>query len=193
MLSLVGITRSSSPVLFLIVLCFMVLYYFFLNPIKKNIGGIRKEVKLVKSEVANIYNATRETQKCIKENFKTELMHDLPNKSSWASSNSPLQLNEKGGELLNISGAKEFIDKNIAVLLEKIKNKTLVAEYDVERESFTLLLESINQDNEFDKKIKKFLYNNPQFDGKNIDFRDIIFVGAIYIRDKYLEKYPFAK
>lgn len=200
-IELIGINLSSAPFIVLALGFYMIIHLFFLKPLRKDMSDIKsdlktginnvgKEVGGIKTEINSIYNATRELQKCIREGMKKELLHDLPNKSIWANSSSPLHLNDSGRNLLFSSGAKKMIDESEKSLVKKLNDKNIQTAYDLEKEALMVIDDFISSDREKDRKIKNFLYNNPKFLGNVIDFRDIIFVGSIYLRDKYLGKYP---
>jgi hypothetical protein len=97
---------------------------------------------------------------------------------------SPVSLNEKGAKLMQDSGMKNVIDENIALFVAQIEeseqNKTPL---DVEKLAFYVLKKRENDD--CMNIVKNYLYNNPK---EEID--TLIFLGGIYLRDKYFEKHP---
>lgn len=181
-----GITLASAPFVVLALGFFWVIYYFFLKP-------FRNDLRCIKDEMGGMYNATREIQKCIKEDMKKDLLHDLPNKNLWASSGSPLYLSDSGKKLLQDSGLGRIISDNEAELIRKLKERKPQTAYDVEKEAFLVLADFISEKEDANRTIKNFIFNNPQIEGRNIDFPDLAFVGSISLRDVYLDKNPSLK
>ncbi len=101
----------------------------------------------------------------------------------YAKGQSPLRLNEDGEWLLKESGIKKFIDDALEILLTRLEEKKLTNALDLEDEAFRVV-----EENEQEREVagfKNFLYNNPEETIGNI-----LFVGSIYLRDKYLEIHP---
>lgn len=96
---------------------------------------------------------------------------------------SPKQLNAFGQKLLEESGMKEIIDNNIDKFLEKLKKEGPQISQDVENLSFYVIKEIENT--ETDVPLRNYIYNN-----SDMNMHSIIFVGSIYLRDKYFEKHP---
>lgn len=101
---------------------------------------------------------------------------------------SPIRLTDKGTEVLELSGGKDYIDSNLELLILEMENEKLTTALDVQNYSSTLLYQKI-EDTDF-VKIKSFIYNNPKFKEADITMSSVINVIAIYLRDKYLDKYP---
>ena len=91
-------------------------------------------------------------------------------------------------EVLELSGGKDYIDSNLELLILEMENEKLTTALDVQNYSSTLLYQKI-EDTDF-VKIKSFIYNNPKFKEADITMSSVINVIAIYLRDKYLDKYP---
>ena len=110
--------------------------------------------------------------------------------SNWATimtrelfTNSLKRLNEMGQKFLEESGIKQIIDNNVDNYIKILSEKKPESIYDIEEQSFYILKEEkIIKDS---IPIKNFLYNESQV---GIDM--ILFVGSIYLRDKYFEKHP---
>ena len=103
-------------------------------------------------------------------------------------SNSPITLTDIGKEVLNVSGGKEYVDNNIDGLIQKMEEENLKTALDVQNYSSSLLFQKIDDDNF--KKIKNFIYNNPNYKKVNISSTVIIKTMSIYLRDKYLDRHP---
>lgn len=96
---------------------------------------------------------------------------------------SPKILNEKGKKILEESGIKEIIDNNKSELIKKLKDKKIKNLLDIEKQSF-YVLKSLEKREVF-VPIKNYLYNNP-----DSYIEAILFVGSIYLRDKYFKEHP---
>lgn len=103
-------------------------------------------------------------------------------------SHSPRTLAEKGNRLLEQSGLKNAVDNHLDELLNFIKEKQPKSLLDIENQSFSSISDS--QDKDWMTPVKDFIYNNPKFENTDLNIDVIIFIGGIYLRDKYLEKYP---
>lgn len=93
---------------------------------------------------------------------------------------SPKTLNDKGVKLLEESGIKKIVNDNKSELEKKLKDQKLKNFLDIEKQSYYVLksLEKL----EIFIPIKNYIYNNP-----DISSESILFVGSIYLRDKYLK------
>lgn len=93
-------------------------------------------------------------------------------------SDSPIKLTEGGVSLLEQSGGKAYLDKNIGSLykeFEKIDN-----EYDIQKKAREIIKDK-EHDQNFDA-MKKYLYQ------KGLSFSDLAIVMGVYLRDLVLEK-----
>ena len=102
--------------------------------------------------------------------------------------NSPITLTDKGKDVLKVCGGKSYINENIVFLLEDIDNENLSTALDVQNYCSTLLFQETEK-KDF-RTIKNWIYNNPKYENINISMAEIIKVMSIYLRDKYLGKYP---
>ncbi len=101
---------------------------------------------------------------------------------------SPITLNNIGEEILNNSGGKIYIDNNIEHLIQKIRNLNPKSELDVENFSKRVLLDKFDTDDFI--SIRNFMYNTPIHKKVTLNQATIITIIGIYLRSKYLEKYP---
>lgn len=97
--------------------------------------------------------------------------------------NSPLQLTEKGKNLLKESHLSEIIDDNLDKFLENIAEKSPQTGYDVETSAFLAIFSFFNDP--IMNPFKHYLYEHPK-----VNQDDILKLGSIYLREKYLEKHP---
>ena len=97
-------------------------------------------------------------------------------------SKSPIALTDKGVQLLNKSGIKEYIDSKDSKLIIDCSVKKSTNSYEVQKYIFDLF-DNITFDNEFDNKMKKFAFDQ----GVSTDI--IRRIGAIYFRDICLKEF----
>ncbi len=105
---------------------------------------------------------------------------------------SPLQLTEFGQSLLERSGGKAYIDDNLVSLILALERKAPKSGLDVDDECYVIFCE---RDEAGDLvSIKDFVFNNPYIHtGKrmlSLTAGFIYEVMSIYLRNRYLEKYP---
>ena len=96
---------------------------------------------------------------------------------------SPLSITEKGMKLLEESGGKEYIDNNVASLIEDIRRKTPKSLYDVQAFSKEVV-ENHSGDDEF-IKIKNYIFRH------GLAFDSVIMTLAVYLRDNAFEEIGF--
>ena len=125
--------------------------------------------------------------------FDNDMIDKLARKAS------PLKMTPLGEVLFEKSFAKKAIDNNIDFLIKELEEINPKTAYDVEEESLGYLLR--NMGNEMFSEIKQFLYYSPDIiylkdpsSGEEkevkLSIQYIIKLMSIYLRDKYLEKYP---
>jgi hypothetical protein len=135
--------------------------------IKKDVNEIKPDLKNVREKVSGI---VPKVEKLWEKNFTYN--------------SSPVSLNKKGKKLLKESGIDKIIDSKKKKLCDFIINKKPQTAYDVQelsKETIKLILK--------DKKISKKLKNLAYQEGVGIE--EILFVGAIYLRDIALKKCGF--
>lgn len=105
---------------------------------------------------------------------------------------SPIELSDFGRKLLDISGGKEYVDKNLNLLLSAIESKNLMSALDVQIQCITVICEH-NNDPDF-KKIKDYIFQNPVYKFEDFEYPLSLSTAnnimGIYLRDKYFEKHP---
>ena len=109
-------------------------------------------------------------------------------RNAYAVSGSPIKLSKDGIKILKLSQAQKMIDDNLDFLIKELEKKTIKSALDVHRSATVVLYEQEDQD--FMKPIKDFVYENPRFENKDLTYQDMIGICSIYLRDKYLEKNP---
>jgi hypothetical protein len=110
-------------------------------------------------------------------------------------SRSPIQLTELGSEILNAMKGSGYIDSNLPKLISELELKAPQTALDVQANA-EIVLFNCSTLPEF-SDIKNYLYKNPVYrkedDAKTeikLDLSVAIDLMAIYLRNKYLEKYP---
>ena len=129
----------------------------------------------VKSLQENFIEYKRKTDKTVED--VAELKGSF-NTYRFIKSDSPIKLTEGGIDLLQNSGGKAYLDKNIEDLYEKFEG--IDNEYDIQKKA-----RDIMRDKEHDKNfdaMKKYLYQ------KGLSFDDLSTVMGVYLRDKVFEK-----
>lgn len=106
---------------------------------------------------------------------------------------SPRYISEAGNALLDKTCGRETIDENIDFFISEVEKYKPQTAYDVEEISLKIVLENSNK--EIFNCIKNYVYFQPEvmeFAGikAKYDLFVIIRVMSVYLRDKYLEKYP---
>jgi hypothetical protein len=109
---------------------------------------------------------------------------------------SPRALTEAGKGLLEMSYGQVIIDSNLDFFINKIKELNPKTAYDVEELSMRVLISNTGES--IFNCIKDFIYYAPgeiEIAGYKIkiELNAVILVMSLYLRDKYLKKYPFAK
>src|SRR6218665_2201926 len=111
---------------------------------------------------------------------------------------SPEELTPLGEEILNASGGKKYVDENLASLIEELESKNPKSGLDVDSFSFWLLMRHAQLDGFI--HIKNYIFQNPYYPNPkspkepfSLDLEFICQVMAIYLRNKYCEKYPSLK
>jgi len=102
----------------------------------------------------------------------------------FASSTSPLVLNERGRKILDESGVKELVDGNKELLMEKLRDKQPQNAYQVQ-EFATKILRIFVDTPETLSKLQDGAFRT----GVNVD--TVLFAGGLYLRDLALPKYRF--
>ena len=180
---------TAFSTLFITLLVFLVFKYVFLDPIKVKNDKLDGSLKKLNETTHSIFDAVMELQK------ENNPLHPLSPKAfgEWAVGNSPLELNPKGNKLARESGILKAVEDNVSILIDSIEKLKLRTAYDVQVKAFSELGSFILKTPSLEKEIKDFVFNNPTFEGKNIGFPDVIFVGSLHLRNKYLDKHPKLK
>ncbi len=179
--------------LFVTAIVFAVFKFLLIDPLKEKSDSLDKKINSnfdsLKQTTHEIYNAVMELQK------DANPLHPLSPKAigDWATQNSPLELNPKGRSLADTSGVSKIVEDNLPSLMDRLERLKLKTAYDVQNKAFFELGSFVLQTPDIEKKLKDFVFNNPSFGGKNIGFPDVIFVGSLLLRNKYLEKHKELK
>lgn len=105
------------------------------------------------------------------------------NASGAISTQSPIELTEKGKELLSQSGLRRYVDESVdeLVRLATPQEETLETAYDVQDAAFTFF-EDVTFDKSFENKLKEYAYQN------GISLQLLRRIAGIYLRDRMLER-----
>ncbi len=95
---------------------------------------------------------------------------------------SPKYLNENGKQLLSDSGIMKAVDISLDEFIQNLEEQELSTLGEIEEASFMLL--KVKKDEEVGKRLKQYLYDHVE---ATLD--EILIVGSIYLRDKYVEKH----
>lgn len=97
---------------------------------------------------------------------------------------SPVQLNDNGLKVLEDSGIKKIVEDRFKIIVDKVKEKNPQNAYQAQE-----FVKNIVEDFKNDISLKNILENGAFKSG--VDVFTILFVGAIYIRDKVLIQVGF--
>lgn len=155
---------------------------------------LRSDMASARECLTDVNYASREMQKKVQDVIlkikgmdEWKPLHSLPEKLAWSKGNSPLDLNEDGKQLFDRSNVGSFVESKKNELISKIEAKNPKTRYDVQEMSFGILSEYIREHEEDITKIKEFIYENPQINGKETSIPAVIFVGSLELRDLYLQ------
>jgi len=141
---------------------------YFLRRIIKGVDKTTEDVSNIKIDIAEIKP-------------KVEFLWE----NRFAVSHSPRQLNDLGNKILNNSGIKEIIDEKITTLLGVVQKKNVDNPYDAEN-----IIEEVMKDlpkhcPDVIPKLKDGAFNS------GVDINTVLFVGAIYLRNKIFPELGF--
>ena len=182
--------------LFIVLVVLLVSYFAFIEPVNRNGKNIESKMdgyfRNMNRTIQDIYNAVREIQNS---NPSSICLHPLSPKSmsEWAEAGSPLKLSGAGEKLREGSRIDLIVSENSEKLIAILEKQKLDTALDVQERSFTVLADFILSDPVLSKKVKNFVFNNPKVGNRNIGFPDVIFVGSILLRDRYLDKHKELK
>ena len=100
-----------------------------------------------------------------------------------AKNKSPIDLTEKGLDLLRESGGQEWIITNRLELIKAIKDKNPTSAYDVQEYSKEVLKDIVAKNDPKLKPLKDYAY------AKGISLDDIIFVMSIHLRNEAMPEF----
>lgn len=137
----------------------------------------------------NIYNNVVAIQAFLQSKYKTAAQ-------MFSQKFSPRRLNEKGVELFEQFGGREFLDANGDMLMERMSAKSPRTALDVEQVALEVLYETLDNDIYNEIKLKVYnsknitIENNGKTEEYSITMNDICFIFSIDLRDRYLSKHP---
>ena len=97
---------------------------------------------------------------------------------------SPINLTEKGLDLLQKSGGQEWIITNRSELLKAIQNKKPTSAYDVQEYAKKVLEEIVRVNDARLKSLKDYAY------AKGVNLDDVILVMSIQLRNEVMPEFP---
>lgn len=132
--------------------------------------NLNTELRAIKTRVDRVPHLERSIDTLWQHNFATR--------------NSPLQLNEKGIEVLEKSTIKQIVDSKFDKIIELVKEKSPQNSYEVQ-EYTKEAVETISNDDETKNLIENAAFNS------GFPINIIIFVGSIYVRDRVISELGF--
>lgn len=148
-----------------------------------------KALSKVNRQAENIRNAVYELQAHIAERDKKKLIHALDDRiDTWSTAKSPLELNDAGEQLLRASGMRGVVQENMHELLDDLKETDPQTAYDVQQNSYLVLYDFVEDNQDVQNILKEFLFEKPKFLDRKIDLEDLVYVGLFPLRDRYLRE-----
>lgn len=138
------------------------------------LGGIGYFIKRILDKTDSIGNDVSDIKPKVKILWERE----------FASSASPLVLNERGNKILNESGIKALVDANAELLMANLRDKKPQNAYQVQ-ECATKIIRIFTDTPEILSKLQDGAFKT----GVNVD--TVLFTGGLYLRDLALPKYDF--
>ncbi len=102
-----------------------------------------------------------------------------------------LELTDTAKEILEESKGKDFIESNLQRLCDKVNNHEITSPLDIQNSSASIIINE--SDSEEFKPIKDYIVNDIKYSDEILNFNTVIFIMAIYLRDKYFELNPRLK
>ncbi len=152
---------------------------------EKQISGVITDISTIKEDITIIKeNVFRKIELSL-DRMSCFLVTKYPKDRELLKIQSPIELTDLAKEILEKSGAKNFIDSSLDSLIAKIKEGKPNSPLDIHQLAVSILFNLI--DTEAFSKIKDFIYQNPKYKGQHdIDIQVIINLSALYLRDRYL-------
>jgi hypothetical protein len=168
-ISYVGITAILG------VLIWIARRIFDLGKIVQRLDTVEKDVKSVKTEV-------KKTGKDLAERIDN-LMLTIA-QSGLTESHSPRQLTSEGERILKSSGINDVVDSKFNVIVSKVRSLNPENAYRAEKATIDVVRE-LGKDPTIKDAVEEGAFNS----GSLVDV--VLFVGAIYIRDRVLKELGF--
>ena len=143
-------------------------------------GTLRTLVKGIKT---TLDTEIKPGLKDVRERFgKTEDRVETLWKDKFAPARSPRQLNDRGKNVLEVSGIKEIIDQKKEDLLKIVKDKNIDNPYDAEQAILSVVSELPKHCPDVIDKIKDGAFR------AGVDIEGVLFVGGLYLRNLIFKK-----
>ena len=163
---------------------------------KHRMKHVEGECKKVADEVMPTLKSVESSTKNIAKTINALLVYlkgkDVAFDPSLFQSHSPMTLTDLGKEILTASGGKKFVDDNVDLLISEIRKSEIKSPLDVE--NIAPIVINVNSALDSFTPVKNFIYNMPVYKSGGLstplDLGKIAQIIGIYLRDKFLEKYP---
>ena len=143
-------------------------------------GTLRTLVKGIKT---TLDTEIKPGLKDVRERFgKTEDRVETLWKDKFAPARSPRQLNDRGKNVLEVSGIKEIIDQKKEDLLKIVKDNNIDNPYDAEQAILSVVSELPKHCPDVIDKIKDGAFR------AGVDIEGVLFVGGLYLRNLIFKK-----
>lgn len=194
-----GITPSMlGPFALALLALYLMVRHTAVQPLERlrvDVGALRSDMTRLRqdivSDLTEIRDAVCEVQKHLGGTDGVTWLHQLDRATSfWSRARSPRVLNERGSRFADASGIAMVVATHLDELLDDLADTEPATAYDVERGSGDVLAAFLEDNADIDRRIKDYLYHNPQYDGEDVGWGDVIYVGAFAIRDAYLTRHP---
>jgi len=174
-------------VLLLILIVVKIVSFYFKRfcPLEKQTGDVVTDIKTIKEDINGIRENILHDVAPLLNKISTYLITKYPRDKELLKIQSPIELTELAKEILEKSGAKNFVDSSLDSLIAKIKEGNPKSDLDIYQLAASVLFNLVDT-NAF-TKIKDFIYQNPKYNGKHdLDIQIMINLSALYLRDRYL-------
>lgn len=141
------------------------------------IDGLDTDMNVIKRDVATIKGKISTVEKLLKNILNSNM---TPTATGLMQSNSPLQLTEKGNNLLEDCGFKEIYQTNKESILSLVKRQNPKLKYEAQETSMSVIMDISNE--EFMSPIKKYSFEH------GLNLIDVLKVSSIFLRDEIIKE-----
>ena len=181
---------NNLPIIFGIIVLFMMVAAFRLGSYSTRFKRIRKEISYIAEKVEYL----KEKSKCVTHSAVIDhldvtlrnIQFSISRNSRFMENNGKRELSELGESLFEESGCKLVLQKMGSLFINKMEERKPLTALDVETEAHNLVF-ILSKGMTF-SPVKDFIYNNPVFKGIDIDLNIIYHIMGIKLRNLYLTK-----